>query len=316
MRKFFWPALLAVAVALIIVGPVLFATLRKSPGRKLAGVRLAETHYRDVTFKNARAGLKLGGMLFIPEGIGPFSAAVIIQGSGTSQRDNRWYLTLTDYLQKQGIAVLLPDKRGSANSDGDWRTASFDDLATDTIAAMSFLENQNDFPISKLGVIGLSQGGHIAPIVASKSNDVAFVVDIVGSSLPMYDVLAYEETHNLREMGFLPGISDLVSRVSALYLRKIVQRNFWNAVGDFDPLPYWKTLTVPALVLYGAEDTNVPSKASADRLNSLHKPNIKVIVFEGSGHALASPEGLGDRLFRDDALRQIVDFIHSATGSD
>ena len=79
-------------------------------------------------------------MLFLPEGNGPFPAAVIIHGSGTSDRDNLWPLTLTQYLRESGIAVLLPDKRGSEKSEGDWRTSSFQDLAGDTFSRHFLLE--------------------------------------------------------------------------------------------------------------------------------------------------------------------------------
>lgn len=309
MKKFLWLGL--VGVVLTIAAPMLVARFTQKAPRKFSGVNLEETRYREITFMNPQAGLELGGMLFVPEGAGPFPAAVIIHGSGSSRRNSRWYLTLTKYLQENGIAVLLPDKRGSERSTGNWRTASFEDLATDTIAAISFLKGRAGFPVSKIGVVGLSQGGHIAPIVATKSGDVAFVVDIVGSSLPMHDLLLYEESNNLREMGILPGISNLLARASTLYLKRFGQREFWEAVGNFDPLPYWRTTTQPVLVLYGAEDTNVPSKESADRLDTLKKANIKVIVFEGSGHALASPEGQGDSIFREDAMQQIADFIHT-----
>lgn len=60
--------------------------------------------------------------------------------SGTSRRDSSWYLTLTHYLQQNGIAVLLPDKRGTGQSEGNWLTASFEDLATDTLAATAYLK--------------------------------------------------------------------------------------------------------------------------------------------------------------------------------
>lgn len=64
---------------------------------------------------------------------------VIIHGGGTSQRDNDWHLSMVSYLQSNEVLVLLPDKRGSEKSAGDWRTASFEDLATDTLAAVQYL---------------------------------------------------------------------------------------------------------------------------------------------------------------------------------
>lgn len=313
MRKRTSLILLTTLLLLLIVLPVLVTQLIGTGTRHLHGVSLKDVDYQEVIFHNLQQDLKLGGMLFVPEGQGPFPAVVIIQGSGTSQRDNPWYLTLTDYLQKNGIVVLVPDKRGSEQSEGDWHIASFEDLATDTLAAISFLKKQEQVPISSIGIVGMSQGGYFAPLVATESSDIDFLVDVVGASVPIYDLILYEENHNLRQMGFLPGLSRLISYGSTFYLKNVGQRDFWKAVGNFDPIPYWEKVTIPALVLYGQEDTNVPATESAARLRSLEKPNIEVIIYEGSGHALEDPEGKGDRIFREDALKKIRDFIFSVT---
>lgn len=299
-------------LALLIV-PVLVSRFTKPEGRSFDRVELKETIYREVAFHNAAQDLGLAGMLFAPDGAGPFPAAVIIHGSGTSRRDNGWYLTLTRYLQKNGVVVLLPDKRGSEKSQGDWRTASFEDLAMDSVAAIRFLKTQRDVAISDVGVIGLSQGGHIAPIVAVQSPDVAFVVNIVGAALPMHELLVYEETHNLRELGILPGIAELLAYPASWSIIHVRQKGFWDAVGNFDPLPYWRKLAVRALVLYGDNDTNVPSRESAAILRSLNNENIEVRIYAGSGHALESPEGRGGSIFREDALEDIRDFVHAVS---
>ena len=251
----------------------------------------------------------LGGMLFVPEGTGPFPAAVIIHGSGPSHRDSGWYLTLARYLQENGIVVLLPDKRGSERSEGDWRTASIEDLATDTVAAIDFLKGQNELSISGIGVIGLSQGGLIAPVVADRTSDVAWLVNIVGAAVPMHDLLVYEEKHNLRQLGVLPGLSDLLAYPAAWSIIEFRQKAFWAAIGNFDPVPYWRRLSVRSLVLYGGEDTNVPSARSAEILSGLENSNIDVKIYERSGHALEDPEGRGNSIFREDALADIRAFI-------
>lgn len=298
----------AAVLVLALLVPVLVTRLHEQPRRQFEYTRLADTSYREVRFRNEEQRLQLAGLMFVPPGAGPFPAAVIIHGSGTSRRDNGWYLTLVQHLQESGIAVLLPDKRGSEQSEGDWRTSSLEDLATDTEAAIRYLRQQNDVPISQVGVIGLSQGGHIAPIVATRMPEVAFVVNIVGSSLPMHELLIYEESHNLRELGLPPGVSDLLARPAAWSVRKR-QRAFWEAVGNFDPLPYWRQVTVPTLVLYGEKDTNVPSTRSAAILRELGKRNIEVRIYAGSGHALESPAGIGNSIFRPEALQDVQRFI-------
>ncbi|NOR37820.1 MAG: alpha/beta fold hydrolase [Woeseiaceae bacterium] len=289
----------------VLIGPVLFKQIWPVERRQYDWVSLDETQYTEVTFRNTEQQLDLGGMLFVPAGHGPFPAAVIIHGSGTSRRDSGWYLTLTNHLQQNGIAVLLPDKRGSEKSQGDWRVADFHDLATDTLAAVEFLRAQNEVPVSRIGIIGMSQGGWIAPIVASESSDVKFVVSMVGSAVTPTEQLIYEENHNLRQMGFLPGVSNVIALASTAYIRNIAQAEFWDWVANYDPVPYWREVNVPALALYGADDTNVPSEESVKRLNALGKSNLRIEVYEGSGHALQDPVGRGNSIIREEALAAI-----------
>ena len=311
MKKYL--SFIILAILGLIVIPILIAQFTKTERRSLQGVRLKDTSFREISFQNTKQDVNLGGMLFVPEGGGPFPAAVIIHGSGTSHRDSFWYLTLTQYLQENGIVVLLPDKRGSEQSEGDWRTASFEDLATDTWAAIAFLKEQEEVGISIIGVVGMSQGGHIAPIVASESSDIVFLVDVVGASVTMHEQLLYEENHNLRESGVLPGISNVFAYGTSFLIRTR-QREFWDAIGNFDPIPYWEKLATSSLVLYGQEDTNVPSTESAARLRSLDKLNIEVRIYEDSGHPLEDPVGKGNSVFREDAMKDIRDFIYSSSG--
>ncbi len=313
MKKFKTVFLLGFLALLIV--PVLVTQIAKPERRSFEWVELKDTSYQEISFQNTAQDLELAGMLFGPEGEGPFPAAVIIHGSGTSRRDSGWYLTLTQYLQENGVVVLLPDKRGSEQSAGDWRTASLEDLATDSVAAVNFLKNQNEVAISDIGVIGLSLGGHIAPVVADQTQDIAFLVNIVGGAVPMHDLLVYEETHNLRELGILPGLSDLLAYPASWSIIKVRQRGFWDSIGNFDAVPYWRRVLIPSLVLYGEDDTNVPSIDSAAILRSLGNPNIDVRIYRGSGHPLESPVGQGNSIFREDALEDIRNFVFSATST-
>jgi pimeloyl-ACP methyl ester carboxylesterase len=107
----------------------------------------------------------------------------------------------------------------------------------------------------------------------------------------------------------LPGVADAISYPALFLLREFSQKDFWDAIGNFDPLPYWREMNIPTLVLYGSEDTNVPTEASRARLESMGKENIAVKIYPGSGHALQDPPGSGDSIFRDEALMDIIDFI-------
>lgn len=302
---------LLLALLVVVAGPVLIRQLQAPAPRSLAGAALDPSRFEEIRFRNERDGIDLGGMLFAPRGPGPFPAVVVIHGSGTSMRANRWYLTLAHDLQDHGIAVLLPDKRGSEQSGGDWRTASFEDLANDTLAAVRFLSGQRRMPVARIGLIGMSQGGWIAPIAAGRSPRVSFLVSVVGSTVTTHQQLIYEEDHNLRQLGVLPGVSRVLAWPSAFVIRTWRQPDFWNAVGDFDPLPWWRKLDVPALALYGEVDTNTPSARSAALLRGLENPDIEIRVYAGSGHALEDPPERGNRLMREDALADIRDFIES-----
>ena len=312
MRNWRWSAA-ALALAVLFV-PVLVTQLLPAESRQFERVALAETRHVEISFENRTQNLQLGGLLFVPEGEGPFQAAVVIHGSGTSRRDNGWYLTLTQHLQDNGIVVLLPDKRGSEKSEGNWRTSSFEDLATDTLAAIEYLRTQESVPLSGIGLIGMSQGGWIAPLVASQEDDLAYLVSMVGSVVTPREQLLYEENYNLRQLGFLPGVSNVLAHFGSANVRYLAQPELYELIVDYDPLPHWSSISIEALVLLGADDTNVPSAESAQRLERLNNPRIRVKVFEGSGHALESPPGQGNSIIRQDALQDILAFIRNTDG--
>jgi dienelactone hydrolase len=308
MKRWRWK--IAALVPAVLFIPVLVQQLLPSESRQFERVALAETRHLEVAFQNQSQDISLAGLLFVPEGDGPFPAAVVIHGSGTSRRDNGWYLTLTKHLQDSGIVVLLPDKRGSEKSEGDWRTSSFEDLATDALAALGHLRAQQSVPLSSIGVIGMSQGGWIAPLVASHDDDLAFLISMVGSVVTPREQLLYEENYNLRQIGFLPGISNVLAYAGYANVRYLAQPQLYDLIVDYDPLPYWQDISIDSLVLFGADDTNVPSAESAKRLMNLGNPHIRVEVYQGSGHALESPVGQGDSIIRKDVLNEISGFIH------
>src|SRR6056297_3476186 len=130
-------AILITVIIIVLLIPLIFKE-RGNPLKDFKGVKLEELSYTEVDFVNQNDNLNLAGMLFIPPERDTFPVAIIIHGSGYSSRHNGWYLELTKYLQSNGVAVLLPDKRGSEKSDGEWIGLSIEELATDTEAAISF----------------------------------------------------------------------------------------------------------------------------------------------------------------------------------
>jgi len=154
---------------------------------------------QEVVFDNDDAGISFVGTLSYPSKGGPFGAAVLIHGSGAHTRDemvslHKIFLVLADHLTRQGIAVLRYDKRGVGLSGGkpDPQSTS-DDYASDVRAAVCFLKIQPNIDPSKIGLIGHSEGGFIAPMVAADSADVAFIVLLAGTGLPGMDIQMLQE---------------------------------------------------------------------------------------------------------------------------
>ena len=143
----------------------------------------------DVTFPGGAAGVTLAGTLTTPPGTGPFPAAVLISGSGPNRRDepilgHKPFLLLADTLTRRGVAVLRYDKRGIGQSTGSYARATSADFAADAEAAVRFLQTQTVIDPKRIGLIGHSEGGLIAPLVASEHpDDIAFAVLLAGPAM-------------------------------------------------------------------------------------------------------------------------------------
>lgn len=136
----------------------------------------------EVSYRNPASGLKLAGTLTLPEGAGPFPAVVLITGSGTQDRDetifdHKPFLVLADALTRRGVAVLRVDDRGAGGSEkGDASAASIPAFATDVAAGVAFLRGRPDIDPVRVGLLGHSEGGQVAPLVAAEDPRIAFLV--------------------------------------------------------------------------------------------------------------------------------------------
>lgn len=155
----------------------------------------------DVTFPGGAAGVTLAGTLTLPPasasigGDGPPPAAILISGSGPNDRDetilrHKLFLLLADSLTRRGLAVLRYDKRGIGKSTGKYAEATSADFAADAGAAFAYLKTRPQVNPRKIGLIGHSEGGLIAPLVAAKSPDVAFLVLLAGTGVPGERIIA------------------------------------------------------------------------------------------------------------------------------
>jgi fermentation-respiration switch protein FrsA (DUF1100 family) len=160
----------------------------------------------EIVFPNESVNISLAGTLTYPKGSGKFPAVVLITGSGRQDRDetvfnHKPFLVIADYLTRNGIAVLRFDDRGGGKSTGDHSNATTEDFATDAAAAVKYLKSRNEIDSKKIGLIGHSEGGLIAPMTAVNSGDVSFIVLLAGPGVAGKYLLALQTELILRANG-------------------------------------------------------------------------------------------------------------------
>lgn len=287
--------------------------------RTRAAAKIAPHRVEDVTVVNGEVTLK--GTLSIPAAPGPHPAIVLAHGSGDSTRNvGMWNV----YFVRLGFAVLSLDKRGAGQSSGDWRKSAMEDIAGDWLAGVAMLKQRADIDPRRIGVHGSSQGGWTAPLMATRSNDIAFVIVRAGSALPVLDTMVYEVGWSVREAG-LPEAdareAEQASReilmlagadwptfeaAAARYKDKRWAAHAWpvhmskdgwgrgwavlNA--GFDPASTLARLKVPTLWYLGDKDHNVPSALTAGLLRQAiaksGNPDFTVVTLQDAGHGFTA----------------------------
>lgn len=269
----------------LVVFLILPLALKNKPQRMLTGPDLSEIEYSEITFENKTDSLKLAGMLMLPEGEGPFPVVIFIHGSGPSFRNSVWYLSVAKHLIDNGIAVVLPDKRGCEKSEGEWIGADFNHLANDVIAAIEYVQGQSNFNYSEIGVLGMSQGGWIAPVAATKSVDIDFVATMSGATVTTDEQLVYEEINNIEPYTYW----FIAKALAPLTSKRISKMAHQKALVGFDPIPYWQKVDVPVFIGFGDDDRNVPVERCMEKLKESNLNNFHVKVYPKGGHAISDP---------------------------
>jgi uncharacterized protein len=167
----------------------------------------------------ASGEITLAGTLVLPAGSGQHPAVVLFHGSGAQKRD----LFMASWFAEQGIAALAYDKRGVGESTGDFRVVPFMELCDDGLAAIEYLKSRKDIDTKHIGVWGLSQGGWLGPLAASRSADVSFVIAVSGPGVSPGEQMIVFYANELRAEGVVE--SD-VREASA------VRRDIWNYMSN------------------------------------------------------------------------------------
>jgi pimeloyl-ACP methyl ester carboxylesterase len=267
-------------------------------------------------------GVTLAGTLTLPQGRGPFPAVVMITGSGAQDRDetilgHKPFAVIADRLTRNGIAVLRVDDRGFAKSTGVFATATDDDFAVDTAAQVAFLRKRGDIDPAKIGLIGHSEGGLVAPKVAAKDPKLAFIVLMAGPGVPLSEVLRAQRAALAPAMGASP---DTIRRSQALMdhvdaamrgskddtdaearalkvikaeagdlapspatqamMAKQLSNGWMRTLIDYDPRPTLTQVRCPILALNGSKDGQVPPDQNLPAIRAATKANRDVTIVE------------------------------------
>lgn len=285
-----------------------------------------ETQLTDYSeeFINFKSGqLRLCGTLTRPNTEGKCPAVVLIHGSGPHTRDeiigpHHFFGLLADYLSRRGIAVLRYDKRGIAYSDGNYATATSLDFADDAEAAFNFLKSRNDIDTQRIGLLGHSEGGMIAPIVARRVAP-AFIVMLAAPAIPSEDtlvaqVVAFSQRQGLndehvRHEAKLAKQTYAIIRnepdnaIAAEQIRNLRKGHpdseIYRAAMDagitaitgpwfryfiqHDPRKYLRTITCPVLALNGDMDMQVFADTNLASINRCLRGNRQVLTVKLAG---------------------------------
>lgn len=280
---------------------------------------------KDVSFAGKNGDL-MAGTLTMPTGDGPFPAVVLIAGSGPQNRDenvvgHRIFLVIADRLTRAGIAVLRYDKRGVGKSRGSFTTATMADFAVDAQNAVTWLSAQPHIARNRIGLIGHSEGAEIAPQVANRDAQVAFVVLLSAPAQPGADIIASQalaislasgvpkaeaEKQHALEVQVLNAVHRStdsasaqaaarnlliqagLSAESASAKAKEVSSPWFRAFLDDDPAPELRKLTKPALVIAGSKDLQVDP--------AVNLPIIRAALAKNAGAQIVELPGLNHLL--------------------
>ncbi len=185
-----WRVALILAVALPFAG---CARGESAPPESPAAN--ATTNEEPVRFASGK--ITLAGTLVLSHASGPHPAVVLFHGSGPQERD----LRTARWFAAQGIAALAYDKRGVGQSGGDFRTGPFMDLCDDGLAAIGYLKSRKEIDAKRIGVWGLSQGGWLGPLAASRSADVSWVIAVSGPGVSPGEQMIVYYANELRRDG-------------------------------------------------------------------------------------------------------------------
>ena len=164
----------------------------------------------EVIIPNSDKSFSLSATLTLPDSPGVFPAVILIAGSGPNDRDETLYghkpfLVISDHLTRNGFAVLRYDKRGVGKSTGNFDKATLRDFADDATMALNYLRQRKEIDNLKIGLLGHSEGGIVAPMVASVEKEVRMMVLMAAPGITGIEVVLDQNEISMRQQAMEPG---------------------------------------------------------------------------------------------------------------
>ena len=315
----------------------------------LTGCVSFEGDSEEVSFTGG-GGIQLQATLLTPRGAdrSTLPAIVLLHGAEKATRKRLVYKLTANVFLERGIAVLVYDKRGAGESQGDHDTSTYAQLVEDAVSAVRFLQQRSGIDATRIGVFGISESGWLTPEIAERT-DAAFVINKVGSPLSVRDTVAWEVYNEMLDDGVPENSArqqtDIYRRIFEYRVsptaeeRAAIEETLleWQQNDDsqlppklrdvnasyiadisYDPTPYLEKLDIPMLYLFGRHDVNIPTRESVERLAELAEQGktITTFVFEDEGHELGGFTPLPPLYkFADGYAALIGDFAEQQTGN-
>jgi len=269
----------------------------------------------EVTYQNQQDQITFGATLTVPRGAGPFPAVVLITGSGLQDRNeallgHQPFLVLADYLTRRGIAVLRADDRGIGGTSKGAPNDTSENYVGDALAGVEFLKTRKEINPKQIGLVGHSEGGMIAPMAATRSNDVAFIVLMAGPGLVGDKLLAMQnglisaaECENAVKQSVAqverlfviakdekdPAVARQKMKAESVKIAESARKKLEGQLSSldartneilspwfrfflsYDPRPTLMKVHVPVLALNGEKDTQVPAREDLEAIEQALK---------------------------------------------
>jgi dienelactone hydrolase len=209
----------------------------------------------DVEYKNADSIIHFGATFTYPKTGGPFATTILITGSGQQDRDetilgHKPFAVIADYLTKNGYAVLRVDDRGMGKTSfGDLKNATSADFAKDVEAGLAYLNTRKEVDKNKIGLIGHSEGGLIASIVAAGNKNINFIIMLAGTGTKGSTVLADQTEAILLSSGTSKQAATAYKALYEKIIINAIEKDTATAIAESTKAYYeWKKNTDSTIV--------------------------------------------------------------------